>query len=280
MLFNKINFYIENENLKNIIRNFLFDDDFLYEIHSFKNLNKNLNKNLKNENINLNEINIFIVNSFPEKIFPDAKYIFCFKNISELEIFNEKQLDFFYDLLSENLTPLLLKFHIKKILKNIKSEFESEHDFLTGLANRRLLEKYLRKIKNEKNITAIYFDLDNFKNFNDIYGHCEGDKILTDTAKMLKKEFQDDFCVRMGGDEFLVIILGFISCEKIQKKVDLFIKNLLKFFRSKNETENLSISAGFSQKINGEKKSTEKLIYESDQALYKAKKTGTSPVFE
>ena len=240
----------------------LYSDD-----ENIMELLENALKDLQKSEIKIHsqyKINIFVVNSFPEKILPDTKYILCCKN-EELENFHKGQLDFFYDLWSGNLTPVFIKFQLRKILRNIKSEFEAAHDFLTGLGNRRLLSEYLPKIKNEKNVTAIYFDLDNFKNFNDIHGHCEGDRVLAETADMLRKEFNDDFIVRMGGDEFLVIIAGIISDEKVREKTLSFIK--------KSAEKNIPVSAGFSQKLNGEKKSLEKLIHESDRALFSAKKT-------
>ena len=93
-------------------------------------------------------------------------------------------------------------------------EKDSKHDFLTGLLNRRTIErtlKYELKATKERNsntnLVIMLGDIDNFKKINDTYGHDWGDKVLKDVANALKKSFRnEDYVCRWGGEEFLVIL--------------------------------------------------------------------------
>ena len=93
-------------------------------------------------------------------------------------------------------------------------EKDSKHDFLTGLLNRRTIEKTLRfeLIANKErsgntNLVIMLGDIDNFKKINDTYGHDCGDEVLKDVASALKKSFRGkDYVCRWGGEEFLIIL--------------------------------------------------------------------------
>ncbi len=85
-------------------------------------------------------------------------------------------------------------------------------DYLTGIRNRGSLDLELENLifaaKNRnREFTGFMFDLDNFKNVNDLYGHDEGDNLLKEFSKILLKTFRRSECVgRLGGDEFMVLI--------------------------------------------------------------------------
>ena len=83
-------------------------------------------------------------------------------------------------------------------------------DPLTGLFNRRHLEKYLRQHEQPGGkglLGGIMLDLNAFKAINDVYGHDAGDEALRQTARLLKETFRSgDFIVRYGGDEFLIFM--------------------------------------------------------------------------
>jgi diguanylate cyclase (GGDEF)-like protein len=85
-------------------------------------------------------------------------------------------------------------------------------DPLTGLANRRTAEEYLnremaRSRRRKSPLTAVAFDLNNFKQINDRYGHSAGDMILCAFAqKLMYRRRGEDMAVRMGGDEFLLLL--------------------------------------------------------------------------
>ena len=97
-----------------------------------------------------------------------------------------------------------------------KEELEenSKYDFLTGLLNRRSIEKILKDMllelrgnNSDTNLVVMLGDIDNFKNINDTYGHDWGDKVLKEIAVSLKDTFRgNDTICRWGGEEFLVIL--------------------------------------------------------------------------
>ncbi|MBQ6435478.1 MAG: GGDEF domain-containing protein, partial [Synergistaceae bacterium] len=136
------------------------------------------------------------------------------------------------------------------------------------------LNEYIENNKDEKNITCIYFDLDNFKFVNDTYGHGAGDRALAATAEMIQREFTDGFAARMGGDEFMLVLTGERNVKEVESKVNNFMKKLLEYYAQTKTMKTLSISAGISQKLQHQDKTIDRLIHESDIALYDAKKNG------
>ena len=238
--------------------------------------------------INPRAFNVFILKKIPQKIIDGAKYVLCSKSYADVD---RETLDVLYDLWPEPLTAPLLGFYFLKLIDRVRLELEStseeiEHrkrivemarqDYLTGLATRWYLQEYISKNQNESNVTCIYFDLDNFKKVNDTYGHQAGDRALAATAEMMQREFTDGFCARMGGDEFMIVLLGQRNALEVEEKVNAFMADLLEYYAGTKTMTALSISAGIAQKINGEEKSIDILIHESDMALYEAKKSGRS----
>ncbi len=84
-------------------------------------------------------------------------------------------------------------------------------DDLTGLKNRRYILEFTRQIielakKNHNRVTLLLFDIDNFKRYNDLFGHCAGDEILRQAAVLMKHCCRaGDVVGRIGGDEFAVV---------------------------------------------------------------------------
>jgi diguanylate cyclase (GGDEF)-like protein len=110
---------------------------------------------------------------------------------------------------------------------------------LTGLYNRRgfiALAQQQIKLADRSRMThksrpllLLFVDLDNLKQINDNFGHKEGDRILIETARILKKTFRDpDIIARIGGDEFAVLALDTseekIIRERLQKNIDVYNK--------------------------------------------------------
>ncbi|KAF7764378.1 hypothetical protein PCIT_b0363 [Pseudoalteromonas citrea] len=80
--------------------------------------------------------------------------------------------------------------------------FEANHDPLTGIGNRKACFETFNELS-DKQPVLFYFDLDDFKQANDKYGHHVGDNILKAFSASLIKQFGDDYCFRIGGDEFV-----------------------------------------------------------------------------
>src|SRR6185295_7292784 len=95
---------------------------------------------------------------------------------------------------------------------NARARHLADHDALTGLPNRRLLEDRLTQAlalsyRNRKQTAVMFVDLDRFKLINDTLGHAVGDLVLKEVARRLVKQLRvvDTIC-RTGGDEFVVVL--------------------------------------------------------------------------
>jgi diguanylate cyclase (GGDEF)-like protein/PAS domain S-box-containing protein len=151
-------------------------------------------------------------------------------------------------------------------------------DFLTGLYNRRSLFNYLSALEEDSKISLIMMDLDHFKSVNDTYGHAAGDEALEITSRVLEKCFPDGFISRLGGDEFLVALVGEYELPQVEERTQQLLDTLLEDYTMKEEFQTLSASAGIVQERLHECDiaSIEDLIKRSDAALYTAKDAGRS----
>ena len=96
----------------------------------------------------------------------------------------------------------------RKLLENRFHE-QSLRDPLTGCFNRRFLKEVEKKLGALDTWGAIVVDVDNFKEMNDSYGHQKGDEVLVRISRFLLQNARaEDAVVRMGGDEFLLLLLG------------------------------------------------------------------------
>lgn len=99
--------------------------------------------------------------------------------------------------------------------QRVELHYQAHHDYLTGLPNRLLLEdrfnQMLARSQRNGSIIAVFFvDLDKFKIINDRYGHDAGDTVLKVTAERLRDAVrEEDTVVRMGGDEFIILLNDF-----------------------------------------------------------------------
>ena len=229
---------------------------------------------------------VIITSHVPADFAPDAKYILC---TNSPELLPSSVLEKLYDLWPLPLTPALIRYLFSVVQTRIKYETEnnaehSEHqkrilemarqDYLTGLATRWYLQDFIERNRHERNITCIYLDLDNFKAVNDTYGHQAGDRALAATAEMMQNEFPDGFAARMGGDEFMIVLLGRRDIQAVSERVNGFMTRLLKYYATTRTMQKLSVSAGISQSRPDAEKSIDQIIHEADRALYEAKKSG------
>lgn len=144
-------------------------------------------------------------------------------------------------------------------------------DPLTGLYNRRYSEEKLageiaRADRCGNPLVIILLDLDNFKDINDRYGHCAGDFVLKEFARRLSKGTRgSDVAVRLGGDEFLIILP---DCPP--EKIGIVLSRLAEFeVETGQETIKVSSSRGWAQYEPAD--TAEKLMKRADDSLYENK---------
>lgn len=159
------------------------------------------------------------------------------------------------------------------------------HDSLTGLYNRRFLNENIDRIyhycaRNQKMLTVMMMDIDSFKQYNDTYGHQQGDECLRRMAWCLLQELDLDqeYLIRYGGEEFLYIGTS-LDHEMAREKAEKFnrIVRALIIGPSEEEPRNITISIGlFTEIPSMEKKDEEWIgcIAKADSALYAAKNSG------
>jgi diguanylate cyclase (GGDEF)-like protein len=164
-----------------------------------------------------------------------------------------------------------------KIANQRLSELAIE-DELTGVANRRALEQGLQREWyrcQDLNLclSAMMIDVDHFKQYNDKYGHLEGDKLLREIAQSLQFEHdsQRELFARFGGEEFALLLPG-IGLEETLRRAEL-IRNKISKFPNKI-TVSIGV-AGFVPTVHLEKNS---LLRKADAALYRAKRQGRNRV--
>lgn len=159
-------------------------------------------------------------------------------------------------------------------------------DSLTGIPNRRsYTESILREFKQSKRakqpLAVIMCDIDNFKAYNDIYGHSSGDQCLQKVAEILKTSIlrPADFCARYGGEEFVVLLPNTPSAgakhvaERIRAQVEEAGIPHPKSLPAKIVTLSLGVSISTDQTS-----SHEELVNAADAALYEAKSQGRNQV--
>ncbi|WRH67506.1 MAG: diguanylate cyclase [Planktothrix sp. GU0601_MAG3] len=161
-------------------------------------------------------------------------------------------------------------------------------DGLTKLANRRQFDRVLEyewnRCKREKiPLSLLLLDIDYFKQYNDNYGHLAGDFCLQQVAQVLQNAIQrnTDLVARYGGEEFAIIlpntdIDGSIHlAEKVRQAIEALQVEHIKSAVSRYVT----ISIGVESLIPMEDLTPKTLIFNADQALYKAKQNGRNCIF-
>lgn len=161
------------------------------------------------------------------------------------------------------------------IERNLEKQIlhSSNTDFLTGLYNRRCFYQYIHNNQEDKTVSLLYIDLDQFKMINDTYGHKVGDAVLIHTASVLQDVFREDFVARLGGDEFLVVRLGECSIRQLEEEAEQFLQKLQMEFQISDYISSLSASVGIAQSSDLDL-DIDLLLQHSDFALYQAKREG------
>jgi len=148
----------------------------------------------------------------------------------------------------------------------------SYHDMLTGLYNRRFFEEEIKRLDTERQLplSIIVGDLNNLKLTNDTFGHLEGDRLLAETAKLLKKVCRsDDILARWGGDEFVILLpkTSIAAAEEIAQRIE---KECSELFIQKIP---IALATGLAAKIE-HTQNIEDIILEAESNMYKNKLAG------
>jgi diguanylate cyclase (GGDEF)-like protein len=158
----------------------------------------------------------------------------------------------------------------------------AQHDILTGLPNRALLNQRLKQIlaqssRDSQQIACLFLDFDHFKRINDTLGHDAGDRLLQSVAQRLTSAVREsDTVARLGGDEFVIILPGLDPDKatfEIMTVITRIRESFLAPFRLGDQTPTLTCSIGVSVfPIDAEDPSG--LIKQADTAMYAAKGAG------
>ena len=161
---------------------------------------------------------------------------------------------------------------------------QSVRDHLTGLFNRRYMEEtlereLLRAARKELTLGIIMLDIDDFKQFNDRYGHAAGDEILREMGKNLPAHIRgEDIACRYGGDEFLIVLPDAslaVTCGRADSLCDHAHDFLIQV--EGHVLEKVTLSLGIA--IFPDNGSSSKAILKvADEALYRAKRQGRGRV--
>ncbi len=161
------------------------------------------------------------------------------------------------------------------------SERRSRIDPLTGLANRRALDDFMREaqiatMETGSPLSILLIDIDHFKQFNDKFGHQFGDQVLRLISHVLKDNLRkQDLAVRYGGEELLGVLPGadLDVCHDVGERIRQTIGRRQVTRRSTGEIlSNVTVSIGVAQFVAGEPLGD--LIDRCDRALYAAKRAG------
>ncbi|MBS9782556.1 MAG: diguanylate cyclase [Arcobacter sp.] len=183
---------------------------------------------------------------------------------------------------------LLILIYVNRKLKeeiNIRKELEqklqkmADFDFLTEIYNRKKIEDIFeieieRAKRYKKDLSVIFFDIDDFKKINDILGHKIGDKVLKELTKLVKKHIRKtDYFGRWGGEEFIVILP-----ETSKDKARNVAYSLRELIINNDFEINKKVTCSFGISQFEEKDTSTILVTRADSAMYDVKKSGKDNV--
>jgi diguanylate cyclase (GGDEF)-like protein len=170
-------------------------------------------------------------------------------------------------------------------------ERESIIDAMTGIYNRRYLdrrlhEEFAKAQRHALPLSILLIDIDHFKHINDEHGHQVGDLVLIHLSKLILSNIRhSDIATRYGGEEFLImapntaISAAGELAERLRQQVEAHPLKLARTDESHTQREiGMTASIGVTTFTQEDNNSIQKLVHESDMALYRAKQGGRNRV--
>ncbi|MEA2029267.1 MAG: diguanylate cyclase [Campylobacterota bacterium] len=157
-------------------------------------------------------------------------------------------------------------------------------DELTKVYNRRYFNQIMDdRLNSDDNLSFMMIDLDHFKDYNDTYGHQEGDKVLKQIGQILNQfaTKSGDFAFRLGGEEFALLLKN-ASREEAIESANALCQNVMKLGidHRKNSAANVvTVSVGLVYKPKEKSLDKEEIYQKADENLYKAKESGRNRVY-
>ena len=170
--------------------------------------------------------------------------------------------------------------------KKLRREmYESEHDPMTGLMNRRGLERKVEEswqnsINHQETVAAFVIDIDLFKSYNDKFGHVQGDVCIRRVAQCISDTVREyGIAARIGGEEFLVFMRG-RSVQEAHELAEQIRKDVEEMRISKGTSGGavVTVSVGMDVRYATEDTTLQGLYGRADRALYQAKQDGRNCV--
>jgi diguanylate cyclase (GGDEF)-like protein len=183
------------------------------------------------------------------------------------------------DTVAKQLSLSVFNIKLREVLKN-----QAIKDPLTNLYNRRFLDESIQREfyqakRHNRNLSVLMIDIDHFKLINDTFGHKAGDMVIKKiSAVLLSQSRKGDIVCRYGGEEFL-LVLPEASLKDVLSRAEQLRKDIeaLSFLWKSKEIGPLTVSIGVAS-YPDHANTPEELVTVSDEALYKAKKSGRNRV--
>lgn len=173
------------------------------------------------------------------------------------------------------------------LLANAELQRLSGVDALTGIGNRRFFDEYIRPqwnlaVREQRPFTLLMIDVDDFKAYNDTYGHLAGDEVLRNVAASIHQTFRrpTDLVARMGGEEFAVILpaTDIVAARQLGEALRHAVAALGLAHRAGSAADHVTISVGGVAAIPVQPDAYAPFLEGADRALYEAKRTGKNRV--
>ena len=168
--------------------------------------------------------------------------------------------------------------------KRLRQEMQAaEHDPMTGLLNRRGLERKVEEkwqvsLNRQETVAAFVIDIDLFKSYNDRFGHVQGDVCIRQVAHCIKDTVRGyGIAARIGGEEFLVFVRG-RSAQDIYNLAEQIRENVESMHISRGTAGVITVSVGVDVRYATEDTNLQGLYGRADRALYQAKQSGRNCV--